>query len=101
MVKELKTGFLMMVAMTVVTGFIYPGVVTILSQTLFPAQANGSLIMLNGRTVGSRLIGQGFEARLLPSASVERGSRLRPHGQRRLEPGSDQREAVQRRDHHG
>src|SRR5262252_4172657 len=60
MLKELKTGFLMMVAMTIVLGFIYPGVVTILSQTLFPAQANGSLITLNGQIVGSRLIGQGF-----------------------------------------
>jgi K+-transporting ATPase ATPase C chain len=60
MSKELKTGFLMMVAMTVVTGFIYPGIVTVLSQTVFPAQANGSLITVNGQVVGSRLIGQGF-----------------------------------------
>lgn len=42
-------------------GAVYPATVTILGQALFPSQANGSLIVREGRVVGSRLIGQGFE----------------------------------------
>ncbi|HKW47405.1 MAG TPA: potassium-transporting ATPase subunit KdpC, partial [Gemmatimonadaceae bacterium] len=41
-------------------GLIYPGVVTALAQVLFPRQANGSLVTVNGRVVGSALIGQPF-----------------------------------------
>lgn len=58
--NELRPGFLIMVVMTVLTGLIYPGVVTALSQALFPFQANGSLVTINGQVVGSRLIGQNF-----------------------------------------
>jgi K+-transporting ATPase ATPase C chain len=61
MLKELGPGLRMMVVMTVLTGFIYPAVVTGLSQVLFPDQANGSLIVSNGQVVGSRLIGQNFK----------------------------------------
>lgn len=43
-----------------ITGFVYPGVVTLISQTFFNAQANGSLVTQNGRIVGSALIGQPF-----------------------------------------
>jgi len=60
MLKELKPALLMMVVMTVLTGFIYPGIVTLLSQALFADQANGSLITVNGEVIGSRLIGQSF-----------------------------------------
>ena len=58
--KEISPGFRMMVVMTVLTGFIYPGVVTGLSQVFFRNEANGSLIASNGQVVGSRLIGQNF-----------------------------------------
>jgi K+-transporting ATPase ATPase C chain len=61
MLKELGPGLRMMVVMTVLTGFIYPAVVTGLSQALFRDQANGSLIVSNGQVVGSRLIGQNFK----------------------------------------
>lgn len=58
--KQFLPGLRMTLALTVLTGVIYPGVVTVLCQTLFPAQANGSLIMRGGQVVGSALIGQSF-----------------------------------------
>ncbi len=60
MLKELKPGFMMMLVMTVLTGLVYPAVITGISQVVFRDQANGSLIVSNGQVVGSRLIGQNF-----------------------------------------
>jgi len=53
-------GLRMTLVMTVLTGLIYPGVVTGLCQMLFPHQANGSLISHDGKVIGSSLIGQNF-----------------------------------------
>ena len=50
----------MTLVLCIVTGLIYPGVVTGLAQLLFNRQANGSLVTANGRVVGSELIGQPF-----------------------------------------
>lgn len=50
----------MVLLLTVLTGLIYPGVVTGLCQVLFHDKANGSLIYVNGKVVGSSLIGQNF-----------------------------------------
>jgi K+-transporting ATPase ATPase C chain len=50
----------LLVAMTVITGGIYPAVVTAIAQVAFPSQANGSMIVADGRTIGSSLIGQAF-----------------------------------------
>ena len=58
--RELKPGLLMMIVMTVITGFMYPAIVTGIAQAVFRDQANGSLIVSNGQVVGSRLIGQNF-----------------------------------------
>jgi K+-transporting ATPase ATPase C chain len=58
--KQLRPAILMTLVLCVITGFIYPGVVTGLAQLLFNRQANGSLVTVNGRVVGSELIGQPF-----------------------------------------
>jgi K+-transporting ATPase ATPase C chain len=60
MLSQLLTAVRFMVLFTVLTGFVYPGVVTALSQALFPRQAGGSSIVHNGTVVGSSLIGQNF-----------------------------------------
>ena len=59
--QQLGTGFKMMLVLTVLTGLLYPGVVTGLCQVLFPARANGSLVVANGHVIGSELIGQNFK----------------------------------------
>jgi K+-transporting ATPase ATPase C chain len=51
----------MLVLLTAVTGIAYPAVVTAIAQLAFPYQANGSLIVKDGTTVGSALIGQPFD----------------------------------------
>jgi K+-transporting ATPase ATPase C chain len=58
--KQLWPAIAMTLVLCVITGLIYPGVVTGLAQLLFPRQANGSLVTVNGRVVGSALIGQPF-----------------------------------------
>lgn len=58
--NQLRPALLMTLLLCVLTGLVYPGIVTGLAQTLFPRQANGSLVTVNGRVVGSALIGQPF-----------------------------------------
>lgn len=58
----LRPALVLFVALTVVTGVVYPAVVTALSQAAFPHQANGSLIDRGGKAVGSEIIGQQFDA---------------------------------------
>ena len=58
--KQLRPAIAMTLVLCIITGLIYPGVVTALAQVLFPGQANGSLVTVNGRVVGSALIGQPF-----------------------------------------
>ncbi len=58
--RQMLPALRMTLLMTVLTGLIYPGVVTGLCQMLFPSQANGSLLYKDGRVIGSTLIGQNF-----------------------------------------
>lgn len=58
--NQLRPAIVLTLVLCVITGLIYPGVVTGLAQLLFPRQANGSLVSVNGRVVGSALIGQQF-----------------------------------------
>ena len=58
--KQIAPAFRITLFFTVLTGLIYPGVVTGLCQLLFPSKANGSLVEVNGQAVGSSLIGQNF-----------------------------------------
>ena len=60
MLRTFKDALLMLDVLTVVTGVVYPLVVTGIAQAVFPSQANGSLIERDGRSVGSALIGQPF-----------------------------------------
>lgn len=61
MLSLLRQSVLVFVALTVVTGVAYPLVLTGVAQTVFPHEANGSLIEHDGKLVGSRLIGQQFD----------------------------------------
>jgi K+-transporting ATPase ATPase C chain len=58
--KQLLPGLRMTLVMTVLTGLLYPGLVTGICQLVFPKQANGSLMTRNGVVIGSELIGQNF-----------------------------------------
>jgi K+-transporting ATPase ATPase C chain len=58
--KQLRPAIVMTLVLCIITGLIYPGVVTGLAQVLFSRQANGSLVSVNGKVVGSALIGQPF-----------------------------------------
>ena len=73
MIKNLKISILMTIVTTLLLGVVYPSVVTGLAQLIFPRQANGDLITVNGKVVGSRLIGQAFSSpgyfRSRPSAA--------------------------------
>ena len=58
--KQLRPAIVLTLVLCAITGVVYPGIVTGLAQLLFPRQANGSLVRVNGRVVGSVLIGQPF-----------------------------------------
>ena len=58
--KQIAPALRITLFFTLLTGLVYPGVVTALCQLVFPIKANGSLVMVNDQVVGSSLIGQNF-----------------------------------------
>ena len=62
MKAQLRPAITLLAFLTLITGVIYPLTVTGLAQVLFPHQADGSLIVIDGKTYGSELIGQQFDA---------------------------------------
>jgi K+-transporting ATPase ATPase C chain len=62
MILELRIATVVFLLFTVVTGIVYPGLVTLVAAVAFPGQAGGSLVRVDGKLVGSRLIGQPFSS---------------------------------------
>jgi K+-transporting ATPase ATPase C chain len=62
MLRELRPALIVFVALTLVTGVVYPLVTTLIGRVAFPAQVEGSVIEQEGSAVGSRLLGQPFSS---------------------------------------
>jgi K+-transporting ATPase ATPase C chain len=60
MFRQLRPAIVSVLVITLLTGFMFPAVITVISKVLFAHQANGSLIEQNGKVIGSELIGQNF-----------------------------------------
>src|SRR5512137_1466582 len=60
--REVRVAMVAFALLTVVTGVAYPALVTLVAQVAFPDAASGSLVRIDDRLVGSRLIGQSFSS---------------------------------------
>src|SRR5690348_11360737 len=82
-IDYVRPAIMMTLLLTVITGLIYPGIITGLAQVIFPYQANGSLHTVNGKVIGSDIIGQQwtspkyFHGR--PSATLSPGGTPSPY----------------------
>jgi K+-transporting ATPase ATPase C chain len=78
MKKDLTTGLIAIVVMTIFLGLVYPLAITGISQVVFPGKADGSLVKVDGKVVGSSLIGQEFKGKAYfhsrPSATEYSGN---------------------------
>lgn len=103
--KELRNAILFLGVFAILFGLLYPFTITIISQVVFPEEANGSLLMMNGKIVGSRLIGQRFTSPQYfhgrPSAidyvgSVSGGTNFGPTNERLLKKVREAVEEIRR-----
>jgi K+-transporting ATPase ATPase C chain len=60
--KSVRTSIILILLFTVLTGLVYPFIVTGLAQLIFPRKANGSMLTKEGKAIGSELIGQPFSS---------------------------------------
>jgi K+-transporting ATPase ATPase C chain len=77
MIRELRPTLIVFLLLTVVTGLVYPGIVTLIGRIAFPSQVSGSIIERDGKAVGSRLLGQSFSS---PGYFWSRPSATGPQG---------------------
>src|SRR5262245_4811289 len=108
MLRQIRPALVIFAILTVITGVIYPVVVTLVAQGLFPHAANGSIIEQNGKKVGSELIGQSFDREDLfwgrPSATSpvtyngasSSGSNLGPTNPDQIKAVSERIEAIRK-----
>lgn len=94
MMRSLYSCCCLLVLLTLLTGGLYPLLITVVAQTVLPQQANGSLVVENGRVIGSTLIGQEFSkaenfwprpSAVAYNAAASSGSNLSPAGAAHLE----------------
>ncbi len=77
MLRELRPALIVFLLLTVLTGLVYPGIVTLIGRVAFPDKVSGSIIERDGKAVGSRLLGQGFSS---PGYFWSRPSATGPQG---------------------
>ena len=82
--RHFRLAFLFAIAMFVICGFIYPMVLTGVSQVVFPSQSNGSLVEVDGKAVGSEIVGQDFTDERLFHADLQLTTTILIHKNKKI-----------------